>query len=145
MSSDLSILKTLTDAAMDSVLGYEKAAERATDERLQQVLREQASTRRATVQALNDEIVRLGGEPRTRGSAAGAAHRAWAALADAFGDSDENAAERVEEGEDYLCEKFEDAIDEGELSPETLAVVERAYEEIAEGERITDALEEAFD
>ncbi len=145
MGNDVSILQSLTDTAMDSVLGYERAAERATDPALQQVLREQAAKRRTTVDMLNDEISRLGGEPRTEGSAAGAAHRAWVGLADALGDSNENAAERVEEGEDYICEQFEDVIDDEELSPETLTVVQQAYEEIAEGERITDMLEEQYD
>ena len=56
-----------------------------------------------------------------------------------------NAAERVEEGEDYICDKFKDAIDGGKLSPAPLTVVQQAYSEIKEGERITDALEEKYD
>ena len=145
MATDVSILQTLTDTAMDSVLGYERAAERATDPPLVQFLSEQAAKRRNTVDMLNDEIRLLGGEARTEGSTAGAAHRAWVGLADAFGESNENAVERVEEGEDYLCEKFEEAIEDAELSPEPLAVVRRAYEEISEGERLTDLLDDQYD
>ena len=145
MATDLKILQTLTDTAIDSVKGYEKAAERATKPQLKTTLTQQAARRRSTVEKLNAEVRRLGGEPRTEGSTAGAAHRAWVGLADAIGDKNKNAAERVEEGEDYICDKFKEAVDNGKLSPAPLAVVQQAYREIKEGERVTDALEEAYD
>ncbi len=145
MATDLKILQTLTDTAIDSVKGYESAAERATNPQLKTTLTQQAAKRRSTVEKLNAEIRRLGGDPRTQGSTAGAAHRAWVGLADAIGDKNENAAERVEEGEDYICGKFKEAIDDGKLSPAPLAVVRQAYSEVKEGERITDALEKKYD
>ena len=145
MSSDLSKLQTLTDTAIDSVKGYRTAAERAEHPVLKQKLAKQATKRQETVNLLNREITRLGGEPRSDGSTAGAVHRAWASLTDAIGDSNENAAERAEEGEDYIAKKFEEAIKDGELSPATLDVVRKAYTEIKEGERLTDALDEKFD
>lgn len=145
MTTDASTLETLTDTAIDSVRGYREAATRATDANLKQKLSEQADKRQRTVDMLNEEIGRLGGQPRTTGSTAGAAHRAWTGLADALGDSNENAAERVEEGEDYIAEKFEQAIEDGNLSPASLEVVRRAYVEISEGERVSDALAEAYD
>lgn len=145
MTTDAKVLQTLTDTAIDSVHGYEKAAQRAVNPQLKSTLTQQAAKRRATVDKLNAEIRRLGGEPRTDGSTAGAIHRAWVSLADAIGDKDENAAERVEEGEDYICGKFKEAIDQNKLSPDALAVVQEAYMEIREGERITDALEKSYD
>lgn len=145
MTSDVKTLQTLTDTAIDSAMGYEKAAERATAAGLSRQLSEQAAKRRSTIDMLNAEIVRLGGEPRSEGSTSGAAHRAWVSLADAVGDSNENAAKRVEEGEDYICGKFKEAIEDGKLSPAPLEVVRKAYTEIKEGERLTDALEKAFD
>ncbi len=145
MAHGLSILETLTDTAFDSVLGYEKAAEKATNAGLKQTLITQAATRRSTIDALNREIVRLGGTARTDGSTLGAAHRAFTSLADAFGDSNERAAERVEEGEDYLEKKFREALDDTDLAPESRIVVEAAHREISEGERLTDRLAEQFD
>lgn len=144
MTTDQTILQTLTDTAIDSVKGYEKAAEKAADPKLKNTLTQQASKRRATVEQLNAELTKLGGEPRTDGSTAGAAHRAWVSLADAIGDKDENAAKRVEEGEDYICEKFKEAITDDKLSPAPLAVVQQAYSEIRESERVTDALKQAY-
>jgi uncharacterized protein (TIGR02284 family) len=145
MSTDVAKLQTLTDTAIDSVKGYQSAAQRAKHPSLVQRLSEQANKRQETVNMLNAEITRLGGEPRSQGSASGAVHRAWTGLADAVGDSDENAAERVEEGEDYIADKFEEAIEKGNLSPASLEVVRKAYTEIKQGERLTDALEDAYD
>ena len=145
MTTGVSTLQTLTDTAVDSALGYEAAAEKAKNPGLKQTLREQAAKRRETVRMLNDEIVRLGGERRERGSTMGAAHRAFTSLADAFQDSNKAAVERVEEGEDYIEKKFRQALDNADLTPETRTVVERAYAEISAGERLADRLEEQFD
>ena len=145
MTTGLTTIETLTDTAFDSALGYEKAAAKAKNPGLKQTLTEQAAKRRDTVAMLNQEIVRLGGTARDDGSTLGAAHRAFTGLADAFGDSNERAAERVEEGEDYIAGKFKAALDEQELAPETRAVIERAYAEISEGERLTDRLETQWD
>lgn len=109
------------------------------------ILDEKQTSSHTTVEMLNAEVSCLGGPTRTDGSAAGAAHRAWLSLADAVGDKNGNAAERVEEGEDYICEKLKEAIDDGTLSPPSLAVVQKAYQEIQEGERVTNVLEEAYD
>lgn len=145
VTTGLSILETLTDTAVDSVMGYEAAAEKAKNPGLKQTLREQAAKRRETVRILNDEIVRLGGERREKGSTMGAAHRAFTRLADAFQDSNESAVDRVEEGEDYIEKKFREALDHVDLAPETRIVVERAHVEISAGERLADRLEKQFD
>lgn len=145
MDNGLSILGTLTDTAVDSAIGYETAAEKARNPRLKQTLREQATKRRETVRMLNDEIVRLGGDRREKGSTMGAAHRAFTSLSDAFQDSDKAAAERVEEGEDYIEKKFREALERAEFTPQTRSVVQRAHAEISAGERLADRLEKQFD
>ncbi|MGF1549778.1 MAG: PA2169 family four-helix-bundle protein [Sphingomonadaceae bacterium] len=141
----LSILQTLTDTTIDSAKGYERAAELADSPRLKQTLSQAAAGRRKLVTELNAEIVRLGGEPREGGSTAGALHRVWSDITAAFEKGDEAAAERVEEGEDYIEKKFREALDSGELDAGTRAVVQRAHAEIAEGERLGDRLAEQYD
>jgi uncharacterized protein (TIGR02284 family) len=145
VTTGLSILQTLTDTAVDSAMGYDTAAEKAKNPSLKQTLREQAAKRKETVRMLNDEIVRLGGERREKGSTMGAAHRAFTRLADAFQDSNEAAVERVEEGEDYIEKKFREALDHAEFAPETRIIVQRAHAEISAGERLADRLEKQFD
>lgn len=144
-SNDRKVLETLTDTAVDSAKGYEKAAELAKTPHLATVLRDQATKRHQLVADLNAEIEQLGGSPRTSGSTAGAAHRAWTAITDAFSKGDEEAAERVEEGEDYIEKKFREALDKGTFDPRTREVLVRAHAQIAEGERLTDRLEKQYD
>ena len=145
MTTGLSTLQTLADTAADSVFGYEKAAEKAKNPGLKQTLRDQAEKRRNTLRMLNDEIARLGGDRREKGSNLGAAHRTFVRLADAFEDSNEAAVERVEEGEDYIEKKFREALENAEFAPETRTVVQRAHVEISAGERLADRLERQFD
>ena len=145
MSNELNTLQSLTDTAIDSAMGYRKASEAAKTQHLKDVLREQASKREALIERLNAEIVRLGGTARTDGSALGAAHRAWTSFTDAFSSGDKAASERVEEGEDHLEEKFREALDKGTFDAQTRQLLVSAHGEIAEGERLTDRLEEQYD
>jgi uncharacterized protein (TIGR02284 family) len=145
MSDDLKTLEKLTDIAVDSAKGYEAAAERAEAPGLKSVLREQAAKRRSLVAELNAEIARLGGAARESGSSLGAAHRAWTSISTAFGDKNENAAEAVEEGEDYIEKQFREALEKGTFQPATREVLVRAHAQIAEGERLTDRLEDQYD
>ena len=145
VTNGISTLETLTDTAVDSAIGYETAAEKAKNPGLKQTLHEQAVKRRETVRMLNDEIVRLGGDRHEKGSTLGAAHRALTSLSDAFQDSNKAAAERVEEGEDYIEKKFREALERSDFTPETRSVVQRAHAEIIAGERLADRLEKQFD
>jgi uncharacterized protein (TIGR02284 family) len=145
MNTDLTLLETLTDTAIDSAKGYETAADVAKTPHLANILREQAEKRHRLVAMLNGEIMRLGGKKRTDGSSMGAAHRAWTSISDAFSSGDEKAAERVEEGEDYIEKKFREALDNKDIQPATREVLQRAHAEIQEGERLTDRLEKQYD
>lgn len=145
MADAISKLQALTRITIDSADGYEAAAKTAKTPQLKQTLADAGSRRRRLVERLNGEIARLGGEHQTSGSAAGQAHRAWTQLADAFGGGDERATERVEEGEDYLEEKFRDALDESEFTAETRTLLREVHAEVKEGERMTDALEKHYD
>ncbi len=143
MSSTL--LQTLTDTAIDSVKGYELAAERAKSPALKQVLVDQAAKRRATVDMLRAELERQGGTLVTKGTVTGDLHRIWTKVADLFQSGDAAAAESVEEGEDYISQKFWHALDKGDLDAATRSVVQAAYDEISAGEKLTDMLEDKYD
>lgn len=140
MADGLSTLRSLTQTAIDSAEGYERASENAKSPQLKQTLSEAASKRRRLVADLNRELVRLGGEAQDRGSTAGAAHHVWVQITNAFKDSDESATERVEEGEDYIEKKFREALNNSDLQPQTREVLQRAHGEISEGERLADRL-----
>ncbi|MHB9879828.1 PA2169 family four-helix-bundle protein [Pacificimonas sp. ICDLI1SI03] len=148
MNTVLTTLNTLTDTAVDSIKGYELAAQRATNPGLKSTFSSQAEKRRATVNTLNKEIVRLGGEPRDPdGTMLGDLHRIWTKITDRFSDSDKAATDNVEEGEDYIKDKFAAAIDGGLLNddPQALGAIKTAFAEIAEGEKLTDMLEQRYE
>lgn len=140
--------KTLNDLAQktyDSVEGYRKAAEKADSPALKKALAERLQKRQQTLDTLNAELRRSGGDPVTSGTAAGALHRTWVDITDAFARGDEAAAERVEEGEDHLASEFRDTLEKGDLDPQQRTVVQQCYDEILEGERFGDMIEKQYD
>lgn len=138
-------LKSLTETVYDSVEGYRLAIDKADSVELKDALRERLERRQETLEALNAELERQGGDIVTKGTMTGDLHRLWLNVADLFESGDEAAAERVEEGEEYLADKFESALDDDDLDPQTRAVLEECFVEIEEGETFSDMLEEQYD
>ncbi|KPF63549.1 ferritin-like domain-containing protein [Porphyrobacter sp. AAP60] len=145
MNVNTAALETLIDTTYDSVEGYRKAGETAKSPELKRILSEQAAKRQKTLDKLNAELTRLGGNLVTKGTATGGLHRLWMDLTDLFASGDKVAVERVEEGEDYLAKKFEQALEATDLDPTTRSVVQSALSEIREGERMTDRLADQYD
>jgi len=139
------VFKSLVDTTFDSVEGYRKAGEKAHSPALKSALAERLSKRQQTLATLNAELQRQGDELVTKGTVTGAAHRLWTDITDLFEKGDEAAAERVEEGEDYLAGKFREALEHADLDPQERAVVQQCYAEIAEGERFGDMIEKQYD
>ena len=127
-------LETLTTTLIDSINGYEDAAQNSENPRFQQIFRERASERREVLNDLRSEVRRLGGDPPDDGSLAGKTHQRWLDLKAAItGCDDERIINSVEAGEDYLKEKFETALESGDLSGESRQVVERVYQSVRRG------------
>ncbi|HET9810501.1 MAG TPA: PA2169 family four-helix-bundle protein [Sphingomicrobium sp.] len=132
--AQIGVLETLTSTLIDSVNGYEEAASNTENQRFQQIFRDRAGERQNAVESLRSEIRRLGGDPPDSGSLMGKTHQTWLDLKSAVtGNDDERIINSVEAGEDYLKEKFETAIDSGELSGESREAVERAYQSVRSG------------
>lgn len=137
--------KSLTDTTLDSVEGYRKAHEKAKSAQLKQALQQRLDKRQQTLGTLNAQLERQGDELVTKGTATGGLHRLWVDITDLFESGDEAAAERVEEGEDYLKEKFKAALKDDDLEPGERAVVEQCFAEIQEGERFGDMVAKQYD
>ena len=130
----ITILNTLTATLIDSVNGYRDAAEDSESGRFQQMFRERADERSQLVEELRDEVRKLGGNPEDDGSFMGKTHQRFMDLKTAIMGRDEKAViNEVERGEDYLKEKFETAIESGDLAGESRQCVERAYQSIRAG------------
>lgn len=139
------LLKTLTDTTYDSIEGYRKAAEKADSPALKQALNERLQKREHTLSQLNAELQRNGEDLVTKGTMTGEMHQMWLGITNAFESGDKAAAERVEEGEDYLRSKFEAALDSDDIDAQERAVIQQCYAEICEAERFADCLEDQYD
>lgn len=145
MDDAVAMLRSLTRTAIDSAEGYALAGEHARSHHLKNVLNEAAARRLRVVAQLNEELVRLGQEPAKRGTGLGSLHHVWVRVTEAFRDGDEAAAERVEEGEDYIESKFREALASGVFDAETRQLVERVHAAIVEDERMADRLADQYD
>lgn len=136
MTSDgqISTLNTLTTTLIDSINGFEDAASNTDNQRFQQLFREHASDRQRVVEELRAEVRRLGGDPSDDQSFLGQTHQRFLDLKAAITGRDDKAiVNEVERGEDYLKEKFEAALNSQDLTGDSRAVVERAYQSVRDG------------
>ena len=130
----ISTLNTLTATLIDSINGYEESAKNVENERLRQIFREHADHRQRAVEELRAEVRRLGGNPEDDGSFMGKTHQRFLDLKAAVTGRDDKAIiNEVERGEDYLKEKFETALSDGDLSGESRSAVESAFQSVKEG------------
>ncbi len=134
--------KSLTDTTFDSVEGYKNAAEKANSQQLKQALNQRCQQREQTLSQMNSQLRQQGDELVTKGTASGEAHQLWASITSAFQDDDKAAAKRVEEGEDYIAKKFSEALESDQLEAQERTVVQQCYDEICQGERFGDMIEQ---
>ncbi|KKC24796.1 ferritin-like domain-containing protein [Sphingomonas sp. SRS2] len=143
--TDISVLNSLIKTTIDSVKGFEDAAEDSEGGRFESLFSEFASERRAVVATLQDEVRRLGGNPEDDSSFAAAAHRTFMNLKQAFSARDDEAVvNEVERGEDFLKEKYEAALRGDDVSPQTRTIIERAFVSVREGHDRASALKHSL-
>jgi uncharacterized protein (TIGR02284 family) len=130
----ITTLNTLIATTIDSVTGYEDSAKNIENERFREIFRGRADERQQVVEELRSEVRRLGGEPEESGSFLGKAHQRFEDLKAAVTGRDEQAIiNEVERGEDYLKEKWQAALQSGNLNGESHDLVERCYQSVKAG------------
>jgi uncharacterized protein (TIGR02284 family) len=133
-SEAISTLNTLIATTIDSVTGYEDSAKNVDNERFREIFRQRASERQEVVGQLRNEVRRLGGNPEDDGSFLGKAHQRFEDLKAAVTGRDEKSIiNEVERGEDYLKEKWQAALQSGDLHGETHDLIERCYQSVKAG------------
>jgi uncharacterized protein (TIGR02284 family) len=133
-SHDISVLNSLIETTIDSVDGYRRSAQEATNSRFSAAFLERANEREQIVSKLRDEVRRLGGNPEDDGSVLAAAHRAFLSLRDKVTGSDDAAViAEVDHGESYLNGKWETALRDDQLSQETRSLIQQSYDSVREG------------
>jgi len=145
-TTDTTTLNTLIGTLIDSIEGYQKAAADTTNQRFAEMFNARAQERQQALAKLQAAVARLGGNPEDDGTTAGAVHRGWMNLKEAvLGQDDETIVKTVEEGEDYLKNKFSAAMENVDLPAEARAAVEEAWTSVKAGHDEMSALKHAID
>ncbi len=131
---DVKVLNSLIETTIDSVDGYEKAAENTKNAEFRRIFEERCFERRQVCDSLRGEVRRMGGEPEDDGTMLAGAHRAFLKVRDAvMGGDDKQVIDEVERGEDFIKMKFEKAMKDEDLTPAALEAVTRAYGSVKSG------------
>ena len=134
-SHDITVLNSLIETTIDSVDGYRRSAEEATNREFAAAFLDRAGEREQVVAQLRERVRELGGTPEEDGSILAAAHRQFLSLRDAVTSSQDDHAviAEVDRGETYLDTKWQAALEDGALSSETKQVIRQGYQSVHEG------------
>lgn len=133
-SHDISTLNDLIATTFDSTNGYTEAAKNSDNQRFVAMFTARSVEREAAIRTLRAEVIRLGGKPEDDGTVLGGAHRMFMNLKSVVTGRDEKAIiAEVEQGEDHIKAKFEDALADGDLSPEVMHTIRECFVSIKQG------------
>jgi len=133
-SHDISTLNDLIATTYDSINGYTEAAENSVSQRFAAMFTARSVEREAAVRALRTEVIRLGGKPDDNGTVLGGAHRMFMNLKSVVTGRDEKAIiAEVEQGEDHIKAKFEDAVADSNISPQVMHTIRECFVSIKQG------------
>lgn len=133
-SHDISTLNDLIATTYDSINGYTEAAKNADNQRFVAMFTARSAEREAVIRTLRAEVIRLGGKADDDGTAMGGAHRMFMNLKSVVTGRDEAAIiAEVEQGEDHIKAKFEDAIADTDLSPEVMHTIRECFVSVKQG------------
>ena len=130
---DISVLNSLITTTIDSANGFERSAENARGGSFEQMFSQFGAERRNVVSRLQQHVVSLGGDANDDGSLKADLHRRFEDLRTALGGGDKAVIEEVERGEDYIKGKYETALADDDLSAETRAILQEAFQSIRAG------------
>ena len=129
MASTTSILNNLIETSKDGEKGFRTSADNAKDPALKELFRKRADDCARGASELQALVSRLGAEPETGGSVAGAIHRGWVNIKTSVtADDDLAILEEVERGEDVAKASYRKALDSGDLTPDARSVVQKQYD-----------------
>jgi uncharacterized protein (TIGR02284 family) len=130
MTEIRSILNDLIETCKDSQEGFHSAAERMKDPESHTLFLKFYLQRAEFAGVLQSEVMRIGGEPTTSGSAGGAIHRGWVNLMTALAaDSDHAILEQAELGEEATLRNYIEALRK-KLPSDLQSIVSRQHREI---------------
>jgi uncharacterized protein (TIGR02284 family) len=127
MSNVTSILNDLIETSKDGEKGFRTSADDTRNGELKSVFVARADECAKAAATLQQLVIRLGGDPESGGSVAGAVHRGWVNLkATVTGRSDLAILEECERGEDVAKAVYKKAL-ESELPSDIQGIVQLQY------------------
>ncbi|WP_051289379.1 PA2169 family four-helix-bundle protein [Chryseobacterium daeguense] len=122
----VSVLNDLLNITNDRIEGFSKVEDKVWD--THSALKGDYDQMVSQSQVMKNDLIRLinerGGDADNTTSAAGALHRTWIDIKNSFsGDKDESTLENVVFGEKAAINAYEDALESGNLCPESSSVV----------------------
>ena len=129
---DIRVLNDLIETTIDSADGYAEAAKETRSNRFSLTFRERANERRQLAMRLQEQVEALGGTPEDDGSVLASAHRMFTNLRRSL-TSESAVVDEVERGEDHIKHRFEDALEDTDVSPPIHAVIADAYQAVKSG------------
>jgi uncharacterized protein (TIGR02284 family) len=133
-SHDIKTLNSLIETTLDSADGYAEAAKDAKSQSLITLFRERSTERKQVASTLQQRVLLLGAEPEKDGTVLASAHRVFVNLRASLTSNDNKAVvDEVERGEDHIKAKFEDAMQDKDVSPDTKAVITDVYTSVRNG------------
>lgn len=132
LNHDIRVLNDLIETTIDSADGYAEAARESRSPRFSVTFHERASERRLVATRLQKKVEELGGTPEDDGSVLASAHRMFTNLRRSL--HDETAViDEVERGEEHIKHKFEDALDDEDVTAPTHALIAEALRSVTAG------------
>ena len=137
------VLNNLISICKDGVEGYTLAAKEAKGAGLKALLNSYVAQRERFATELQSDVERLGKQPETDGSVAGAMHRTWMSVKSAVTRRDDAAIlAECETGETAATGAYEMALDKKEIPAHARSLIERQYNLIVSGRNSMTALHE---
>lgn len=132
-SHDIDVLNGLIETTIDSVDGYQKAAEDARNPQFAELFQRRSADRAKVVAALNEAVRQQGGEPEHGGTLVGSAHRVFTGLRAAMSKGDKAVIEEMERSEDHIKHRYEAALQDEELSAMSRDLILQCYTSVLSG------------
>ena len=144
-SHDIKTLNSLIETTLDSADGYAEAAKDAKSQSLISLFRERSTELKQVASTLQQRVLMLGAEPEKDGTVLASAHRMFVNLRTSLTSNDNKAVvDEVERGEDHIKAKFEDAMKDKDVSPDTKAVISDVYVSVRNGHDQMRDIKKAF-
>lgn len=139
----ISTLNNLIETCKDGQNGFQTAADGVKTSELKTLFHTYAQQRAQFSGELQNEVLRLGGDPEKTGSVAATLHRGWINIKSAVTGSDEGAViAECERGEDSAVRNYKDAL--AENLPENIrSIVQSQYAQVQEAHDRIRSLERA--